>query len=49
MTPTKVKDPLRFFLKEPGGIVVVKVPTWSVTGWVTGPIAGAVLLKVKLD
>jgi hypothetical protein len=36
-------------VNEPGGMVVVKVLTWSVTGWVTGLIAGAVLLKVKLD
>ena len=30
-------------------MVVAKVPTWSVTGSVRGLIAGAVLLKVKLD
>ena len=30
-------------------MLVVKVPAWSVTGWATGSIAGAVLLKVKLD
>jgi hypothetical protein len=29
--------------------VVEKVPALSVTGWVTGSIAGAVLLKVKWD
>src|ERR1700732_502130 len=48
MTPTKLNN-VPFFLKEPGGMVVVKVPTWSVTGSVTGLIAGALLLKVKLD
>ena len=40
MTPSKLKNPGSFsslrFLKEPGGTVVVKVPTWSVTGSVTG-------------
>ena len=30
-------------------MVTAKVPAWSVTGWVRGLIAGAVLLKVKLD
>ena len=30
-------------------MLVVKVPAWSVTGWATGSIAGAVLLKAKLD
>jgi hypothetical protein len=32
MTPAKTKDPRPFFLKEPGGMVMEKVPTWSVTG-----------------
>ncbi|MGC2222328.1 MAG: hypothetical protein WA624_08155, partial [Methylocella sp.] len=35
--------------KEPIGMVVAKLPAWSVTGCVTGLIAGAVLLKVKLE
>ena len=48
ITPTKGNKP-PIFLKEPGGMVVVKVPTWSATACVTGLIAGAVLLKVKLD
>jgi hypothetical protein len=30
-------------------MVTAKVPIWSVTGWIRGLIAGAVLLKVKLD
>src|ERR1700693_286096 len=30
-------------------MVVAKLPTWIVTGCVTGLIAGTVLLKVKLD
>jgi hypothetical protein len=49
ITPAKVKDPSSCFAKEPGGKVVEKVPTWSVTGWVTGLIAGAVLLKVNWE
>ena len=32
MTPVKVKDPSPSFVKEPDGMVVVKVPTWRVTG-----------------
>jgi len=49
ITPTKVNNP-PVFLKEPGGMVVVKVPTESVTASVTGLIPLlAVLLKVKLD
>jgi hypothetical protein len=33
--------------KGAGGMVVEKVPTWSVSGSVTGLIRGAVLLKMK--
>src|ERR1700726_4010449 len=52
-TPWKVKDPPSSspscspscFFKEPGGMVMEKVPIWSVTGSVTGLIPGAVLLK----
>jgi hypothetical protein len=33
--------------KDPAGMVVAKVPIWSVTGAVRGLSAGAVLLKVK--
>src|SRR5262245_43766544 len=36
-------------MNEPAGMVIMKLPTWSVTGGVTGLIAGAVLLKVKAD
>jgi hypothetical protein len=36
-------------LREGAGRDRGGVPTWSVTGWPTGSIAGAVLLKVKLD
>ena len=32
ITPAKKKDPSSCFVKEPGGMVVEKVPTWSVTG-----------------
>ena len=32
MTPAKAKDPSGCFVKEWGGIVMEKVPTWSVTG-----------------
>jgi len=46
ITPSKVNNP-PFFLKEPGGRVVVKGPTWRATAWVTGLILSAVLLKVK--
>ena len=49
MTPLKTKDPSFCATKEPIGMVVAKQPTWSVTGCVTGLIAGAVLLKVILD
>ena len=48
ITPAKVKGPALFCVKEPGGMVVVKVPTWSVTGSVRGWML-AVLLKVKLE
>ena len=47
ITPAKVKDPSCCSLKEPGGIVMEKVPTWSVTGSRWGWSPGAVLLKVK--
>jgi hypothetical protein len=45
----KVNAPFPIRWKEPAGMVVVKVPACSVTGWATGLIAGAVLLKVKPD
>ena len=32
ITPAKVNDPSGCFVKEPGGMVMVKVPTWSATG-----------------
>ena len=48
MTPAKVNNgPV--CLKEPGGIVAEKGLTWRATAWVSGLIAGAVLLKVKLE
>src|ERR1700730_9225814 len=37
MTPTKPNDRPEF-LKEPGGMVVVKLPTWSLTASVRGLI-----------
>jgi hypothetical protein len=46
ITPSKLNDPSSSFLNEPGGMVMEKAPTWSVTGSVR---AGAMLLKVKLD
>ena len=48
ITAVKMKSPRWFFVKEPAGIVMEKVPIWSVTASVGGLIAGAVLLKVKL-
>ena len=36
ITPVKVKVPFPWFVKEPAGMVVLNVPTWRVTGWVTG-------------
>jgi hypothetical protein len=44
--PTKMKKLWLVSTKEPG-VVTAKVPAWSVTGWVRGLIAGAVLLKMK--
>ena len=49
MTPLEGERPVLLLSKEPSGMVVAKVPTWSVTGSVRGLIAGAVLLKVMLD
>src|ERR1700720_4459624 len=49
MTPLKAKDPSFCATKEPIGMVVAKLPTWIVTGCVTGLIAGGGLLKVILD
>jgi hypothetical protein len=36
-------------VKEPGGMVKAKVPTWKVTGWAKGLIPLLVLPKVKLE
>src|ERR1700730_6210047 len=48
ITPAKTKKPWVVFLKEPGGMVTAKVPTWKVTSWVRGLMPGALLLKMKL-
>jgi hypothetical protein len=38
MSPKNVNPPARFFLKEPAGRVMEKVPTFSCTGSVAGAI-----------
>src|SRR3984893_8376661 len=38
MSPKNVNPPARFFLKEPAGMVMEKVPTFSCTGSVAGAI-----------
>jgi hypothetical protein len=38
MTPENVNPPAQFFLKEPAGMVIEKVPTFSCTGSVAGAI-----------
>jgi hypothetical protein len=49
ITPRKVNGPNPVPLKEPGGMVVAKVPIWRVTGSLTGLIPLLVLPKVKLE
>ena len=49
ITSVKKKDPSGCFVKEWGGIVMEKVPIWSVTWSRWGWIAGAVLLKVNWE
>jgi hypothetical protein len=47
--PKKVNDPNPFPLKEPGGMVTVKVPTCRITFWVNGWMPLLALPKVKFE
>jgi hypothetical protein len=49
ITPTNVKYPGPALTKEPVGIVIVKLPIWSVTGSAGGLIPLMVFPRVKLE
>ena len=49
ITPANVKYPGLALTKEPAGIVIVKLPIWSVTGPAGGLIPLLVFPRVKLE